>query len=227
MKLLFATLGLLGVSLIASCKKNAPDEHPPIGPGAPKPDAAAGAAAAAAPASTVQLPERARDTMCDGAACLPDIDYATLDGRALLRQELRGKIVLISFWASWCEPCTTEAGGLSGVYKRHHADGFEMIGISLDTADDATLKRFAAHYNLSFPIVRAHDELLRVYGRPQSVPTTMLFGRNGDRVWSMSGTANDVIVEADVAALIRGETIKVTRTGTSPAHPVGADGGAM
>ena len=40
MKLLFATLALLGVSLVAGCKKNAPDEHPPIGPGAPKPDAA-------------------------------------------------------------------------------------------------------------------------------------------------------------------------------------------
>ena len=78
MKLLFATLALLGVSLVAGCKQHAPDAHPPIGPGAPKPDAAG--TGAAAPASTVQLPERAHDTLCDGAACLPDIDYAMWGG---------------------------------------------------------------------------------------------------------------------------------------------------
>ena len=61
-----------------------------------------------------------------------DLKFTALDGRAVDLGKLRGQVVLVDFWATWCAPCMAELPGLVEVYKKYHVSGFEIIGISLD-----------------------------------------------------------------------------------------------
>jgi thiol-disulfide isomerase/thioredoxin len=65
------------------------------------------------------------------------LSYKAIDGRDVDISKLRGKVVLIDFWASWCEPCRKEVPDLVAVYEKYHDRGFEIIGVSLDSDKDA------------------------------------------------------------------------------------------
>jgi C1A family cysteine protease/peroxiredoxin len=67
----------------------------------------------------------------------PDIQFTAVDGRVVNLASLRGKVVLIDFWATWCAPCMGEVPNVVNAYKTYHAKGFEIIGISLDTNKSA------------------------------------------------------------------------------------------
>src|SRR5205085_2372918 len=80
------------------------------------------------------------------------LKFTALDGRAIELMALRGKVVLLDFWATWCTPCIAELPKLKEVYARYHDRGFELIGISLDRAEDRQkLVDFIARENLSWP----------------------------------------------------------------------------
>jgi peroxiredoxin len=88
---------------------------------------------------------------------------------------LRGKIVFVNFWATWCAPCREEAPSLQRLYAELHDDGFEVLAISIDNADaSAAIDSFRRDYSLSFPIPL--DPSKRVYDAYQvfGVPETFL-----------------------------------------------------
>ena len=69
-----------------------------------------------------------------------ELKFTAADGSTVDLAKLRGKVVLIDFWATWCEPCMHEVPNVVAVYKRFHEKGFEIVGISLDSHKDAMLK---------------------------------------------------------------------------------------
>ena len=88
--------------------------------------------------------------------------------------------MFVNFWATWCAPCREEAPSLERLYRALRADGFEVLGISIDaSADDAAVEAFAREFDLTFPIPRDADK--RVYGayRVSGVPETFLVDREG------------------------------------------------
>jgi peroxiredoxin len=62
----------------------------------------------------------------------PDFSQQAPDGRTIALSSLRGKVVLVDFWASWCKPCRMENPNVKKVYEKYHAKGFEILGVSLD-----------------------------------------------------------------------------------------------
>jgi len=80
----------------------------------------------------------------------PDIQFTAVDGRAVDLRQLKGKVVLLDFWATWCQPCLMTLPEVQAAYGRFHAKGLEIIGISLDD-DKAKVEHFVASRNMPWP----------------------------------------------------------------------------
>jgi len=79
-----------------------------------------------------------------------DLKFTAVDGREVDLAKLRGKVVLIDFWATWCGPCVDELPNVLSAYKKLHPKGFEIVGISLDS-DQEKLKAFVKDKGMEWP----------------------------------------------------------------------------
>ena len=109
------------------------------------------------------------------------IDVTGFDGKPLKVADLKGKVVLIDFWATWCGPCVGELPNVIATYKKLHPQGFEIVGISLDQ-EEQKLKDFLANHDM--PWAQFFDgkgwknEIAVAYG-VTSIPQTYLLDREG------------------------------------------------
>jgi len=112
----------------------------------------------------------------------PDFVASTLDGKEFELRELRGKIVLLHFWATWCGPCIAELPNLQRAHKEFSRDGeFVVVGISLDNSKDA-VREFAAKRSipwLQIVLGPAEQNPVAKEYNVSGVPATFLIGRDG------------------------------------------------
>ena len=109
------------------------------------------------------------------------IGLADTDGKVIDLAEYKGKVVLVDFWATWCGPCIGELPNVLAAYEKHHAKGFEIVGISLDQ-DRGKLDAFLKARNMTW---RQHfdgkgwqNEVAKAWS-VQSIPATYLIGPDG------------------------------------------------
>lgn len=110
-----------------------------------------------------------------------ELSFTTVDGRKFDLADLRGKVVLIDFWATWCPPCVEEVPELVEIYGKFQDRGFEIVGISLDT-DRSTLEKFTGLNKMTWPQFfdgKGWDNELAQRFKIQSVPTMWLLDREG------------------------------------------------
>jgi thiol-disulfide isomerase/thioredoxin len=131
------------------------------------------------PASVAQ-PERAAAAPGELGSTLPDFSVKDLEGREISSADLRGKVVVIDFWAIWCQPCKKEMPGYQKLVDRYGARGFAVVGFKFDTmADPEDPLRFAKKIGVHYPLAIAPDELKQRFGGIEGLPTTMLYDRKG------------------------------------------------
>ena len=124
-----------------------------------------------------------------GKLVAPAIDLMTVDGRPLSLQALRGKVVLVNFWATWCEPCIREMPSLQQLRDQLHADGFEVLAVNYQEGP-ARINSFIEKLQLSLPVVRDTDgSVARAWGA-RIFPANYLVDRAGNVRHSMSGAAD-------------------------------------
>ena len=111
---------------------------------------------------------------------MPAFDLKDLRGKELSGDELRGKVVLIDFWATWCGPCKKEMPGYQKLQDEYGPRGFVVIGFKFDTmADTEDPVKFARRMGVRYPLAVAPDELKEKFGGIEGLPTTMLYDREG------------------------------------------------
>lgn len=106
----------------------------------------------------------------------PDITVKTLDGQTIELSKLRGKRVVLDFWATWCPPCVKEIPHFLRLFNETSRDELMVIGISSE--DESTLKSFVNKHGINYTIASAKD-LALPYKDIQSIPTTFFIDRNG------------------------------------------------
>ena len=126
--------------------------------------------------AAVPMPARANDLVVGQPA--PAITLHTLDGREVSLAALRGKVVILTFWATWCAPCRAELPLLSRYAEAHAKDGLVVLGFSLDTPDELGEVRAVAK-SLSFPVGLLGDPHVPGYGRIWHLPVSFTIDRHG------------------------------------------------
>ncbi len=108
----------------------------------------------------------------------PPATLVTLDGQHLSSRSLIGEVVVLTFWATWCDPCREELPVLSDYAARHADQGLRVLGFSLDTPDNVDKVRAIAS-TLSFPIGLLADSSASGYGRMWRIPVSFVIDRAG------------------------------------------------
>jgi len=111
---------------------------------------------------------------------LPDFSVKDLQGHSLSSADLRGKVVLLDFWATWCQPCKKEMPGYQKLADRYRARGLVVIGFKFDTMRDAEDPlQFAHKIGVRYPLAVATEDVKQKFGGIEGLPTTMIYDRQG------------------------------------------------
>ena len=119
------------------------------------------------------------------------IQFTAVDGREVDLSKMKGKVVLIDFWATWCSPCVAEVPNVKATYDKLHAKGFEIVGISFDQKQDQ-LEKFVSDQTMAWPQFFDGKGWANKFGAEfgiQSIPTMWLVDKQG-KLRDMNGRSD-------------------------------------
>jgi len=156
---LVRSLALAGLVFVAGCSSSPPP-----------PAADSGPAAATDEAPLIQLLKEPVD--------VPAFTVRDIDGKTISLADLKGKVVLVNFWATWCPPCRAEIPDLVKLQDKYR-DKLVVLGISEDEVAPAQVKAFATEQKMNYPIVMATTELRQIFKGVAALPTTFVLDTEG------------------------------------------------
>jgi peroxiredoxin len=109
----------------------------------------------------------------------PHFTLSDLEGRPVRLADLRGKVVLLNFWATWCPPCRAEMPSMEGAYRAYRDRGFTILAVAGDRQGAPVVAPFMREYGLTFPTVLDVTGAVAARYRVRTIPTTLLLDREG------------------------------------------------
>ena len=146
-------------------------------------------------------PRTAKNTqMTNGEA--PDFTLQSLDGKNVRLSDLRGKAVLLNFWATWCAPCKIEMPWFVELQKQYGPDGLQIVGVAMDDASMSDIAAFAKDMGVNYPVLIGKESVGDAYGGVQFLPENFYIDRNGkvlDRAFGLKGRGE---IEDDIKKIL-------------------------
>lgn len=135
----------------------------------------------------------------------PDFTLGLLDGGKITLSELKGKVVLVNFWTSWCPPCRKEMPAIESVYRSYKDLGLVVIGLNLTAQDSKQAAAlFAQEVGVTFPIALDLDNSVGNLYRVTALPTSFFIDRNGViRSVIVGGPMSEALIQSKVEELLR------------------------
>jgi thiol-disulfide isomerase/thioredoxin len=132
----------------------------------------------------------------DAGGAAPQLTLKDLDGKDVSLEQLKGKVVLVNFWATWCEPCRFEIPWLIEMQQKYAAKGFTVLGVAMDDEGRSVVapfvqkERFDVNGNkaqMNYPILLGNDAAADKFGGLLGYPTSVLIDRDGKQIKRITG----------------------------------------
>ncbi len=135
----------------------------------------------------------------------PDFTLDTLDGTKVTLSDLRGKIVVINLWATWCPPCRAETPALENAYVQYKDSGVVVLGLNVTNQDsEKDVPLFVEEFGLTFPILLDRDGSVSALYQLKGLPTTYFVNREGIiRTVVVGGPMSETFIRSKIEALLQ------------------------
>lgn len=134
--------------------------------------------------------------------CMPKVAFTDINGKSYAPSELANKIVVVNFWATWCGPCQKEIPAFSRIYEKYKNKDVLFLGVMTDSPDSQTLLNFLSDFNLTYPVVRANQDVLLAFNYPDALPTTFVYAKGGKMQLRHVGPLRDADLESIISPLV-------------------------
>jgi cytochrome c biogenesis protein CcmG, thiol:disulfide interchange protein DsbE len=132
----------------------------------------------------------------------PDFILPQLDGQDLRLSSYRGKVVLLDFWASWCEPCRVETPQLIELQQKYGDCGLQIIGVSMDDSPEP-VRAFYRQFHMNYPVVMGTAKTGELYGGVLGLPIAFLITRDGRIYAKHIGATDPAVFEREIKSLLQ------------------------
>jgi len=155
----------------------------------------------------------ARPNAVDISAKAPDVVFKDLSGKSISLAQYQGRVVLVNFWATWCDPCQVEIPWLIEMQEKYGPRGFTVIGVAMDDEGKSVVEPFVQkerftvnnkpEQSINYPIVLGNDEIAEKFGGLLGYPTSVLISPEGHEVKRFDGLINYDELVAAIQSLLR------------------------
>ena len=147
-------------------------------------------------------PASGRVALLKERVAVPAFTAPDLSGRMVSTAALRGKVVIINFWATWCPPCREEIPDLIALQNKYK-DSVQIIGVAQDSGSPADIRAFEAKYGMNYPTVISSPEIEKLFPGVAALPTTFILDREGRLAQKHIGMLNAAVTELETLAQCR------------------------
>ena len=142
------------------------------------------------------------DKKKEGAtAAAPDFTLQDISGKKVRLADLKGKVVLIDFWATWCPPCRAEIPAIERLHAQYGSKGLTILAISLDEGGWDGVQSFAKEHKISYTVLRGTEDVSGKY-MVRLIPSMFLIDKQGNIKKQYMGGGNVEVVEQEIKALL-------------------------
>jgi thiol-disulfide isomerase/thioredoxin len=141
----------------------------------------------------------------------PEVTFKDLQGTNVPLASLKGKVVVVNFWATWCEPCQVEIPWMIGFQQKYADKGFTLLGVAMDEEGKSAVEPFVQKsqfdvdgkkMTMNYPIVLGNDDLAAKFGGLLGLPTSIVISRDGKVVKRYIGLASQDDLDKEIKSLL-------------------------